>query len=117
MNTDIVVLSSIIATLFVVFGVGVYKEFSIMEKKPYEFQRESGPRAGLVNFVSNMGKVKSLTDTEKKIAYQAMYRTISDMESNGMYFDDSIKEELKKQRDELNCEYSGLPSPKAYEDN
>ena len=26
------------------------------------------------------------------------------------------KDELEKQREEMYCEYSGLPSPKAYED-
>ena len=26
------------------------------------------------------------------------------------------KDELEKQRQEMHCEYSGLPSPKAYED-
>jgi hypothetical protein len=45
----------------------------------------------------------------------AFTRTISDMESDGVYFPENIKEELKKQREELLCEYSGLPSVKAYE--
>jgi hypothetical protein len=37
------------------------------------------------------------------------------MESDGMYFSEEIKDELEKQREELYCEYSGLPSPKAYD--
>jgi hypothetical protein len=40
---------------------------------------------------------------------------LPDMESNGMYFSDDVIEELQKQREELHCEYSGLPSVKAYE--
>ena len=44
------------------------------------------------------------------------HRNIADMDSGGVYFDDNIKEELVKQREELHCEYSGLPSVKAYED-
>lgn len=40
---------------------------------------------------------------------------LADMESNGIYFSEEIKEELKKQREELLCEYSGLPSVKSYE--
>ena len=40
---------------------------------------------------------------------------LADMESNGVYFSDEIKEELEKQREELLCEYSGLPSVKAYQ--
>lgn len=40
---------------------------------------------------------------------------LADMESNGIYFSEDIKEELEKQREELYCEYSGLLSVKAYE--
>jgi len=40
---------------------------------------------------------------------------LADMESNGMYFSEDVKEELEKQREEFYCEYSGLLSPKAYE--
>lgn len=50
-----------------------------------------------------------------KYEKKAMIRTISDMESDGVYFSDDVKEQLKKQRQELLCEYSGLPSVKAYE--
>ena len=32
-----------------------------------------------------------------------------------MYFPEEIKDELEKQREELYCEYSGLPSVKAYD--
>jgi hypothetical protein len=51
---------------------------------------------------------------EQKVIYNAVKRTISDMESNGMYFPDEVKEKLKEYREEMHCEYSGLPSPKAY---
>jgi hypothetical protein len=40
---------------------------------------------------------------------------LADMESDGMYFPEYVKEELNKIREEMYCEYSGLPSPKAYE--
>lgn len=112
---DIILLTTIIATLFVVFGITVYREFNIMDTKPYKFQEESGPRAGLVNFVGNLTNNKSLTKKERKVVYRAMLRNIADMESDGVYFDENIKEIMKKQRDELHCEYSGLPSVKSYE--
>lgn len=113
---DIILLTSVIATLFVVFGIAVYREFNTMETKPYKYQKESGPRAGLVNFVGNLASNKSLTKEEREVVYKAMQRNIADMESDGVYFDETIKEIMQKQRDELHCEYSGLPSPKAYED-
>jgi len=51
---------------------------------------------------------------EKETILKAMTRTISDMEDDGVYFPDSIKEELEKKREELYCEYSNLPSVKSY---
>ena len=52
--------------------------------------------------------------TKKKVL-KRIDRTISDMESDGMYFSPFVKEELKKQREELYCNYSDLPSVKSYE--
>ena len=39
------------------------------------------------------------------------------MESDGMYFQKKLEEKLEKEREELFCEYSGLPSPKSYGTN
>ena len=59
-------------------------------------------------------KKKGLPMTKKKVL-KRINRTISDMESDGMYFSPFVKEELKKQREELYCNYSDLPSVKSYE--
>jgi hypothetical protein len=40
---------------------------------------------------------------------------LSDMESDGVYFSDEIKQELIKKKEELHCAYSDLPSVKSYE--
>jgi len=112
---DIIFLTTIIVTLFVVFGIAVYREFKVMEETEYKYTKETGPRAGLVNFVGNLATNKSLSKKERKIIYKAMKRNIADMESDGVYFDEDVKEILRKQREELHCEYSGLPSVKAYE--
>jgi hypothetical protein len=42
-------------------------------------------------------------------------KLLSDMESDGVYFPDHVKILLEKEREERLCEYSGLPSPKAYD--
>lgn len=116
-NLDIVILTSIVATLFIVFFIAIYREFSSMAKTPYKYEKESGPRADMVNFLGNLFDDSSTTKKEKKMIYKAMNRTIADMESDGIYFSEDVKDELKRQRDELNCEYSGLPSVKAYDIN
>lgn len=48
--------------------------------------------------------------------YDRVYRSIADMESDGVYFPEEIKRELIKKREELWCEYSNLPSVKSYEE-
>jgi len=42
---------------------------------------------------------------------------LSDMESDGVYFPEEIKIKLKELKEELTCEYSGLPSVKFYENS
>jgi hypothetical protein len=121
MDTEIVLLTSIVATLFIVFGIAVYREFSAVgDDYKATTSKESGPRAGLVNFMGRMfdePSNKKLSKKEKNLIYKAMHRTIADMESEGIYFSEDVKEELKKKREELHCEYSGLPSVKSYENN
>ena len=43
-----------------------------------------------------------------------MYRTVADMESEGVYFSDYIVEKLKEQKEDLICHYSGLASTKSW---
>ena len=114
-NLDIYILTSIVATLFIVFFIAMGRELNSIGKNPPDYSKEKGPRADMVNFIGNIFDDKNIPKKEKKIIVKAMNRTIADMESDGMYFPTEVKEELKKQREELHCEYSGLPSVKAYE--
>ena len=109
MDLDIILLSSIIATLFIVFMIAVYREFNVMEDEVYTFQKESGPRAGLVNFIGNLAVNKTLTPEEKKVIYQAMHRNIADMESDGVYFDETLKLIVAEQIEELGVEVAAKP--------
>lgn len=119
-NLDLIILSSIVVTLFVVFGIAVYREFSKMSEETYVYTKETGGRASLVNFMGrlfdNELSSKKMTFKQKDLVYKAVNRTIADMESNGVYFPEEVKEELKRQKEELYCEYSGLPSVMSYAD-
>ena len=108
---EIVILSSIVVTLFIVFGITVYRE---LDKEYTPPVKEIGPRANMVNFMGRLFDDKQ-TIKEQETILKAMTRTISDMEGDGVYFPESVKEELEKKRDELYCEYSNLPSVKSYE--
>jgi hypothetical protein len=108
---EIVILTSIVVTLFIVFGITVYRE---LDKEYTTPVKEMGPRANMVNFMGRLFDDKQ-TIKEQTTILKAMTRTISDMEGDGVYFPESIKQELEKKREELYCEYSNLPSVKSYE--
>jgi len=114
-NLDIILLTTVLSTLFVVFGIWTYKEFFSFDEKNPNSIKDGGPRVNLIKFMQRLFD-EDISVKEKKIIYKAMKRTISDMESDGVYFSSNVKEKLKEYRDELNCEYSGLLSVRAYEE-
>lgn len=118
-NLDIIILSTIVTTLFAIFIGVTIKELSKVAKTPQPLPSlESGPRADMIKFIGRLFDSPPLTkeDASKKIdVYKTIYKTIADMESDGVYFPDDVKKELVKKREELWCEYSNLPSVKSYE--
>ena len=84
---EIIILTSIICTLFIVFIFGP------------------------LFFAHKLDKKRS----SKKKMMKKITRTIADMESEGIYFSEEVKDELRKKREELLCQYSGLPSVRSYE--
>jgi len=116
-NLDIIILTTIVSTLFLVFFVLMYKEFSKMEKEEYTYKADVKRygRDGIYNLLERLFDDDLQTKSQKVKLFKTIDRTIADMESDGMYFSKDIKEKLEKEREELFCEYSGLPSPKAYE--
>lgn len=114
---EIVILTSIVVTLFIVFIIAIYRE---LDKEYDPRTKETGPRANMVNFIGRLFDDKQTTKEQETllramILGTAITRTISDMEDDGFYFPDSVKQELEKKREELYCEYSNLPSVKSYE--
>jgi hypothetical protein len=94
----------------------MYKEFSKMEKEEYTYKPDV-KRYGRDRVYDLLERLfdDDLTPKSQKVKmFKTIDRTIADMESDGMYFSEDIKEKLEKEREELFCEYSGLPSPKSY---
>ncbi len=128
-NLDIIILTSILSTLFIVFGILMYREFSNMEKNGYKYDPNTKKygRDALFDMMARLFEDEDVTKArkartkiskkDKEIIYKAMNRTIADMESDGIYFPEEVKEQLKEYREEMHCEYSGLPSPKSYDVN
>jgi len=114
-NIEIVILSIVVMVAFLIFIITTFKEISKMEKEGYQYKKPVFGRDALYNLLENLFNDDKLSEKEKKNLLKTIDRTISDMESDGMYFPEEIKDELEKQREELYCEYSGLPSVKAYD--
>ncbi len=113
-NLDLIILSCVLSILFIVFIVGIYQTIKDIDENSYKYEKEGGPRVWLFNAMAKLFEDEKVTKKDKKIIYKAMHRTISDMESDGTYFPDTVKEKLKEYREELHCEYSGLPSVMSY---
>ena len=114
-NLDIIVLSTITFTCFIIFIITSYRVLNKVGKTTIKPSNPEFGRVLLFNSLLKLFNDKSTPKKEKKVIYRAMYRTISDMESDGVYFPKHIKEEMDKRKDEMFCEYSGLPSVKSYE--
>jgi len=115
-NLDVIILSAFAATGFVIFIVGCFREFAKMEKEEYKptTSNKKFGRDAVYDMMERLFDDKKTKEDKVKLI-KTLDRTISDMESDGMYFSEEVKEKLEKEREELFCEYSGLPSPKAYD--
>lgn len=118
-NLDIIILTSVVCTLFVVFGIVTYRELRKVGKDPTYgvTETEVSMRANMMRAVGSLFENDTITKKDKKIIYGTIKQAICDMESDGVYFPESVKVELKKKRDELYCEYSNLPSVQSYQED
>ena len=53
-NIQIIILSSIVSILFLVFILATYKEMQEMNSKPFDGGKEGGPRAELLNLIGKL---------------------------------------------------------------
>ena len=118
-NLDVIILSAFVATGFLIFIVGCFREFSKMEKEEYTYTptRKKFGRDAVYDMMERLFDDTKQTKEDKVKLIKTLDRTIADMESDGMYFSEEVKEKLEKEREELFCEYSGLPSVKSYDKN
>lgn len=114
-NLDVYILTAVVATLFLVFIIGIYRAVKDVDENSYKYEKEGGPRASLFKVMGRLFDNETISKKEKKKIYKVVVQTIADMESDGVRFSEEDKKEMEKHREECFCEYSGLPSPKAYE--
>jgi len=119
-NLEIIILSTVVVTLFATFIIVTYKELAKAENNNQRPSEESGPRANMIKFVGRLfdeSATKKMTNKQKEVYYSSIKRTIADMESDGVYFPEEVKEKLRQKREELTCQYSNLPSVISYMDS
>ena len=103
-NLDIILLTVVVAVAFIVFIVTTLKEFTKMETETYTDlkSKPSYGRDALYDLLQKLFDYESIPKTEKKTVLKTIGRTMADMESDGLYFPEEIKEKLAK---------DGIPLP------
>ena len=86
-NTDIIVLTSVIIVLFLVFIIATVREFNIMSTTKFVEKEEGGPRAEMMRFIGKLFTDDRI-DTGKKIAFMNAVKTAME--------DLPVEEEIKK---------------------
>ena len=103
-NLDIILLTAAVAVAFLVFIVTTLKEFAKMETEVYTDlkSKPSYGRDALYDLLQKLFDDESIPKTDKKTVLKTIGRTMADMESDGLYFPEEIKEKLAK---------DGIPLP------
>jgi hypothetical protein len=103
-NLDIILLTAVVAVAFLVFIVTTLKEFTKMETETYTDvkTKPSYGRDALFDLLQKLFDDESIPKTDKKTILKTIGRTMADMESDGLYFPEEIKEKLAK---------DGIPVP------
>ncbi|MFN4000264.1 hypothetical protein [Algoriphagus sp.] len=98
-NLDIIILTILVVVSFVIFISTSVKEFSRMEEKPYKFEKASGfTRAALFNMLSSLFTEEDISEQTKNRIQKNLRRTISDMETDGVYFNNKTDRRPKKNK-------------------
>jgi hypothetical protein len=97
-NIDIIILTALVVVSFLIFIVTSIKEFTKMEDKPYKYEKASGfTRAVLFNVLSAFFDDEEIPEKSREKLKSTLKRTISDMEMDGLYFNEQAKKFRAKQ--------------------
>ncbi len=110
-NIEIITLSIIITILFAIFIFGPLVYVYAGNHIPEQDRNKYGLL--IMGMIDRLNTDKNMSKKDKDRVLKGIQRTISDMESDGVYFPESMKEKIKEQREGI-CEYSGLPSVESY---
>lgn len=116
-NLDIILLTVVVAVAFLVFIITSVKEFTKMETETYTDlkSKPSYGRDALFDLLQKLFDDESIPKTDKKTVLKTIGRTMADMESDGLYFPEEIKEKLAKDGIPLPADKNDTAKPEAVE--
>ncbi len=79
-NLDLIILTTIVVILFMVFILATFKEIMEDAKKPFEGGKERGPRADMMDFVGRLFSDERIEPSEKKQLLNIIKKKIDDIE-------------------------------------
>ncbi len=79
-NLDIIILTIIIALLFLIFILATLKEFAESAKTPFKGGKERGVRADLIELVGKIFSDETIEPEEKKILLKKMSENLTSIE-------------------------------------
>ena len=79
-NLDIILLTTIVVILFLVFILATFKEIAEDAKNPYKGGKEGGPRADMMEFVGRIFSDDHIEPKEKKELLTLIKKRIDDIE-------------------------------------
>jgi hypothetical protein len=80
-NLDIIILTTVVVILFLVFILATFKEIAEEAKNPLKRGKERGPRADMMEFVGRLFSDDSIEPGEKKELLNIIKKSIVTIES------------------------------------
>jgi hypothetical protein len=79
-NLDIIILTTVVVILFMVFILATFKEIMEETKKPFAGGKERGPRADMMEFIGKLFTDDRIEFKEKKELIDSIKKKFDDLE-------------------------------------
>jgi len=80
-NLDLIILTTIVVILFMVFILATFKEMMDAEKTPFKGGKERGPRADMIEFVGRIFSDDQIEPKEKKELLNIIKKKMDDIDN------------------------------------
>ncbi len=78
-NLDLIILTTVVVILFMVFIIATFKEIIEEAKKPFKGGEEGGPRAEMIKFVGKLFSDERMEPQEKKELLNIIKKSIDEI--------------------------------------